>query len=309
MKARVAILAFILLAGCAPAKEKGPESPVLARVNQAPISVSRFKEKLRFLKLGFSNLSGGVSGGEEAKLDLLSQLIDEEMYVQEARKLRIEVTGSELDARLAKVESEFNGDFRKALKQEDIGIDEFKEDLGRRIAVEKLLNAQVYSKIKVGATEAKAYFEKNRRDFRRPMRIRARQIVVDRPEDARHIMEELKKGANFAALAKARSLSPDSAKGGDLGYFSKGEMPPQFEAVMFRMKPGKMSDIVKTPYGYHIFKVEEVVKAQQPDFREAEAEVIKRLTLVKGDELFARWHDELKARTKIEVNFDILSGL
>lgn len=309
MKARVALLAFILFVGCGPAKEKGPESPVLARVNQAPVSVSRFKEKLRFLKLGFSNLSGGMSGGDEAKLDLLSQLIDEEMYVQEAVKLGVEVSGPEVDLRLAKAESEFNGDFRKALKQEGIDIDELKEDLKRRITAEKLINSQVYSKIKVDVTEAKAFFEKNRREFRRPLRIRARQIVVDRPEEARHIMDELKKGANFATLAKARSLSPDSAVGGDLGYFSKGEMPPQFEAVMFRMKPGKISEVVKTPYGYHIFKVEEVVKAQEPTFREAEAEVIKRLTSEKGEELFARWHDELKARTKVEVNFDMLGRL
>jgi parvulin-like peptidyl-prolyl isomerase len=307
MKARAALLAFIILAGCGPAKEKGPESPVLARVNQAPVSVSRFKEKLRFLNLGFSNLSGEMSVGDEAKLDLLSQLIDEEMYLQEAMKLGIEASGSEVDARLAKVELEFNGDFRKVLKQENIDIDELKEDLKRRITAEKLINSQVYSKIRVDVTEAKAYFEKNRREFRQPLRIRARQIVVDRPEEARHIMDELKKGANFAEIAKARSLSPDSAAGGDLGYFSKGEMPPQFEAVMFRMKPGRTSEVVKTPYGYHIFKVEEVVKAQEPTFREAE--VIKRLAAEKGEELFARWHDELKARTKIEVNFDILGRL
>jgi hypothetical protein len=206
MKARVALLAFILLAGCGPAKEKGSDSPVLARVNQAPISVSRFKEKLRFLKLGFSNLSSEMSGGEEAKLDLLSQLIDEEMYVQEATKLGIEASGSEVDARLAKAESEFNGDFRKVLKQEDIDIDELKEDLKRRITAEKLINSQVYSKIKVDVTEAKAFFEKNRREFRRPLRIRARQIVVDRQEEARHIMGELLKGADFSLLAKANAV-------------------------------------------------------------------------------------------------------
>ncbi|HLB25575.1 MAG TPA: peptidylprolyl isomerase, partial [Nitrospirota bacterium] len=169
-------------------------------------------------------------------------------------------------------------------------------------------DAQVYSKVKVSRGQAGKYFREHKDEFRRPARARARQIVVQTRAEADKITAELRRGADFAALARARSLSPDSKSGGDLGYFSKGEMPPQF-AVVFRMRPGGISRVVKSPYGYHIFKLEELRKAAEPDFAEAYPEAVKRLAQEAGEDEFARWHAALKARTRLEVNFDMLRKL
>jgi peptidyl-prolyl cis-trans isomerase C len=306
-KLAAAILA-ILVTGCSPHAEKGPRPPALATVNGAPVTVSQFKDKLRFLKLSFTNVSGHA-GVSDAKMDLLSQLIEEEMYMQEARRLNISVSEPEVDARLRKAMSGYTGVFGTALRQEGLTPGGFRNELSRQLIAERLIETQVYKKVRVSREEARRYYDENKASFRRPGKVRARQIVVANRKDAKEILALLKKGADFSWLAKTRSLSPDSIQGGDLGFFARDEMPPQFGRVVFRMKPGETSGIVKTSYGYHIFKVEGVMKAGESTFQEAEPEVIRRLTTQKGEVEFEGWLAALKARTAITVNYDLLRSL
>ena len=308
MKARIAIVfAALVLAGCAPSKEKGPGSPIIARVDGAPITVSRLQDSLRLLKLGFSNTSG-LSPSSDAKMDLLSQLVEEEMYMREAARLGVSVSDAEVDARYKKAVADYPENFGRALEEAGLKEGSFKDILRRKVIVEKLLAREVYSKIKVERAAEEDYFRKNRGSFSRPAMVRARQIVVDNRAEAERILRELKKGADFAALARKESLSPDSAKGGDLGWFSRGQMPPQFDAV-FRLKAGRTSGVVKSPYGYHIFKVEETSKAARPGFQEAEPEVRRLLAAKLGEDEFGKWYAGLKARTKVEINFELLKSL
>ncbi|MGA2193095.1 MAG: peptidyl-prolyl cis-trans isomerase [Nitrospirota bacterium] len=305
MKAfKVLAVICILSSGCSQAKEKGPLSPALATVNGAPVSVRQFKDRLLFLNLSFGNLSGRTSAGKDAKMDLLSQLIYEEMCVQEAKRLGIAVSAREVDERLAQA----GGPAGRGIEGEDFDPGRYREILSREMTVEKLIQS-VYSKTRVTREQAEAYFNLHAQEFKRPARVHARQIVVASLGEAKAVQKELQAGADFAAVARVRSLSPDSGSGGDLGYFSRGDMPPEFESVVFSLKPGRISEIIKTPYGYHIFKVEDFQQAQSPDFREAEPEVVKRLTQETGEAEFERWRDGLRARTKVTVNLDLLGTL
>jgi peptidyl-prolyl cis-trans isomerase C len=310
IKRAAAMLAALLLVGCSSPKGKGPDSPVLATVNGTPITVRQFKDRTDFLRLGFSNLSAGGPHEGEAKMDLLGQLIEEEMYLQEARRLNIAPTAPEVEGRLRKAMADYpGGAFEKTLKREGMALDKYKEELAKRLTVEDLINSQAYAKTKVGKADLLKYFGKHKDEFRRPLRVRARQIVVDNKAEADSILRELRKGADFQALARKRSLSPDSAMGGDLGYFSRGDMPPEFEAVVFKMRPGEISQVVKSPYGYHIFKLEELQKAKSPAFEEVEPEVRKRFLTEAGEDEFERWQEGLKGRTQIKINTDILGRL
>ena len=87
-------------------------------------------------------------------------------------------------------------------------------------------------------------------------KVRARQIVVADGEEAIQILKRLKKGESFEKVAKEKSLGPEKVNGGDLGYFSQGERPTEFDHV-FTMEVGAISEVIKSPYGYHIFKLEE----------------------------------------------------
>ena len=301
-------LTAALAAGCAPPKQNAPSSPVLATVNGSPITAAQFNEDLKYLKLGYSNESGLASPGNEAKMDLLSQMIEEEVCLQEAGRLKVAPSDAEVEERLSHTMAGYTGVFGRSLKQTGEGLADYKAELRRKMTVEKLVDLAVYSKVHVDRQDAIRYFEENRDEFRTKARVHARQIVVASQKDAKALLSELKKGADFQALARSRSLSPDSRTGGDLGYFARGEMPREFD-VVFRLKPGKLSGIVKTPYGYHIFRVEDVQKPHDPKFEEVEGKVRKALAMKLGEEAFERWMMALKARTKVEVNFKELGRL
>jgi peptidyl-prolyl cis-trans isomerase C len=96
--------------------------------------------------------------------------------------------------------------------------------------------------------------------------VRARHILVEGEDEAKAIFEQLKSGADFATLAKEKSKDPGAAEGGDLGYFTKDQMVPEFADVAFKMYPGQLSNPVKTQFGWHVIKVEDRRTKQPPEF-------------------------------------------
>ena len=103
--------------------------------------------------------------------------------------------------------------------------------------------------------------------------VRARHILVETEDEAKAVKAELDKGADFAELAKKKSKDPGSADGGDLGFFTKEQMVPEFSAVAFSLEPGKISDPVKSQFGWHIIKVEEKRNRKAPDFEQVKAQI------------------------------------
>src|SRR5438309_4849216 len=103
--------------------------------------------------------------------------------------------------------------------------------------------------------------------------VHARHILVETEDQAKKIEDELKKGADFAELAKKESKDPGASDGGDLGFFTKDQMVPEFSAVAFALEPGKISDPVKTQFGWHIIKVEEKRTRKAPDFEQVKPQI------------------------------------
>ena len=103
--------------------------------------------------------------------------------------------------------------------------------------------------------------------------VHARHILVETEDEAKAIEAELKKGADFAELAKKKSKDPGASDGGDLGFFTKDQMVPEFSAVAFSLEPGKVSDPVKTQFGWHVIKVEEKRNRKAPDFDQVKAQI------------------------------------
>ncbi|MET0709019.1 MAG: peptidylprolyl isomerase [Tardiphaga sp.] len=103
--------------------------------------------------------------------------------------------------------------------------------------------------------------------------VHARHILVETEAEAKTVADELKKGADFAELAKKKSKDPGAADGGDLGFFTKDQMVPEFSAVAFAMEPGKVSDPVKSQFGWHIIKVEEKRNRQAPSFDQVKPQI------------------------------------
>src|SRR5580693_3618319 len=103
--------------------------------------------------------------------------------------------------------------------------------------------------------------------------VHARHILVETEDEAKAVEDELKKGADFAELAKKKSKDPGASDGGDLGFFTKDQMVPEFSAVAFALEPGKISDPVKSQFGWHIIKVEEKRNRKAPDFDQVKGQI------------------------------------
>jgi peptidyl-prolyl cis-trans isomerase C len=128
--------------------------------------------------------------------------------------------------------------------------------------------------------------------------VHARHILVATEAEAKDIIAQLDKGAKFDALAKAKSSDSSAKDGGDLGFFTRGDMVPEFADVAFNLKPGEYSKVpVKTQFGYHVIKVEERRQSKAPTFEESK----EQLTQEMSEKVTETLVNDLKAKAKIET--------
>jgi peptidyl-prolyl cis-trans isomerase C len=152
------------------------------------------------------------------------------------------------------------------------------EDFKKRLAFTRnrlLMDSLLATEGKAGTTDEamKKVYEEASKQITGEAEVHARHILVESEDDAKAIAAELKKGADFAELAKKKSKDPGASDGGDLGFFTKDQMVPEFSAVAFTLEPGKISDPVKSQFGWHIIKVEEKRNRQAPAFEQVKAQI------------------------------------
>src|SRR6478736_4533709 len=229
------VLASALLAG-SPARA---DDKVLAKVNGVEIKESD-------VALAEEELAPSLQQMDPAakKDNVLSFLIDLQIVAKAAEDKKIENT------------------------------DDFKKRLGftrKRLMMDSLLAAEG----KAATTEEamKKVYEEASKQITGEMEVHARHILVETEDEAKAIVEELKKGADFAELAKKKSKDPGASDGGDLGFFTKEQMVPEFSTVAFALEPGKISDPVKSQFGWHIIKVEEKRNRKAPEFEQVKGQI------------------------------------
>ena len=152
------------------------------------------------------------------------------------------------------------------------------EDFKKRLAFTRnrlLMDSLLATEGKAATTDEamKKVYEDASKQITGEQEVHARHILVETEDEAKAVAEELKKGADFAELAKKKSKDPGASDGGDLGFFTKEQMVPEFSAVAFTLEPGKVSDPVKSQFGWHIIKVEEKRSRQAPAFEQVKAQI------------------------------------
>ena len=152
-------------------------------------------------------------------------------------------------------------ELERFLKQEGIPMKEYRERINEEILLRKVRNIEVRSRISVTPGEIRDFYEKNISEFLPPEQLRASHILFLTPVDANkdvertkrsaaeRVLEKIRKGADFAEMARQFSQDPSASKGGDLGVIKRGEVLPNFEKVLFAMKDGEVSDVVRTRAG------------------------------------------------------------
>ncbi|WGS21202.1 MULTISPECIES: peptidylprolyl isomerase [unclassified Bradyrhizobium] len=152
--------------------------------------------------------------------------------------------------------------------------DEFKKRLAfarNRLLMDSLLATE--GKAATTDEAMKKVYDEAAKQISGEQEVHARHILVETEDEAKAIKAELDKGADFAELAKKKSKDPGASDGGDLGFFTKEQMVPEFSAVAFSLEPGKISDPVKSQFGWHIIKVEEKRNRKAPDFNQVKGQI------------------------------------
>ncbi len=304
MKRPLSLLLFIsfliFLWGCNQWGTGLPEH-IIAQVNEEQIPVEELDREFKELIL--------ESGKEVKETELgnlkqayLDQVIERKILVQEARRLGIKISQEELNQAISEIKMDYPGEgFGEKLGLKGTTLDEWKSRLEEKLLAEKIIRGAFHPPEKIDEKEALQYYEEHRSSFQIALKVKARQIVVADGEEAIQILKRLKKGENFEKLAKEKSLGPEKIQGGDLGYFSQGEKPTEFDSV-FTMEVGAISEVIKSPYGYHIFKLEEKTQPRPIPFDEAKSEILQELGRKKGEENYQKWLKDLKGKAKVRVN-------
>ncbi len=262
--------------------EQKEEEEVLAIVNGEEITINEYNEKLKQL----SNFEKARYRGEEGHKEFLNALVQQKLMVQKAKKM-----GLDKDEEVQKK------------------IEALMQEVTKRVLVEALVEREVLDKVVVTNKEAKKYYDKNKKEFQEKEKVRARHILVATEEEAKKICQELEKGTDFAKLAEEKSSDQKTAKqGGDLNYFGRGRMTPEFEKVAFNLKVGEVSDIVKTQFGYHIIKLEDKKEASTKEFYEVSDDIKKKLLSGKQREEYQKWLSKIKKKAKIKINEDFFKN-
>lgn len=304
---RLPILFLLSLCLLAPAGGCGSEAvvanpPPLIQINDQVISKAAFLAEFERSLQKDQPLT--AIEREELQRSFLVQMIDRELIHGEARRLNIALSAEEVEAALQSYRLDYPGSsFEVMLQERGLTLDSWREELKESLIMEKLLEQTVYAGVAVAEEEIAAYYEANRDQFDRPAQVRARQIVVADEAQGQEILGLLRQGRSFAEVAAEYSLSPDAQQGGNLGFFGRGEMPPEFDAIVFDLPVNRLSDLVKSEYGYHIFLVEEKRKAARLSKQDAAAEIRAILESNKKEELYFDWLQDMRARAVIVVDW------
>lgn len=296
---------LLLLSGCQKAEEPAPikkEIKIAAIVNDEKITVDEFEREFSVLRKKHSvDETAEKEQLKTAKESLLNQLIEKRLLLHEAEKLNLSVTDAELDNIIKKMTAYHPPEFlQEILKKEEISMGEWRAKISENILIEKFITHKLRGSIDITDKDIDAYFKSNLKNLTKPLQVHVFQIVVRSEEEALKIRAELLKGEDFSIIAMEKSIGHEAEKGGDLGFFSEGQMPQEFDTV-FKMKSGEISYPVKTQYGYHIFKLIERREPQKLDPLK-EKEKIKNLIMKERyDEAFKKMVNSLRDAAKIEI--------
>ncbi|HUL01529.1 MAG TPA: peptidyl-prolyl cis-trans isomerase [Nitrospirota bacterium] len=273
---------------------------IVATVNGDPITLAEFQE--RFARAGFKSERDVRLAVKE---EFLNRLIERTMMLREAQRKRIKIGLPEINNRIAAFRNEHGKDVKSDLDGLGIDFEKWKSDIWEDLMIERLLSREVYRRSSVSSSEVRRYYLANPREFEKPEQVHVRQIVVSTEEEAKIAQNLLQSGADFEVIAREKSTAPEASSGGDLGYFSMGEMPVDFN-VVFGLSKGGVSGIIKSPYGYHLFKLVDKRRAGKISLEEAYKEIEEKLSREKEDNRYKQWLKELRSRTKFEVNYSAL---
>jgi peptidyl-prolyl cis-trans isomerase C len=272
---KVFIAIFVVL--CFFSCTKKENGKVLVTIDKNKITMEEFNKELDKIPM---NMKMAVAT-ESGKKSFLDRLIMKKLLLIEANKEKIDN------------EKEFQ---TKLL------------DIKEQLQIESLLKKKIASNAQLNDEELKKYYDANKDKFKKEKEVNTRHILLKTEEEAKQIKEKLQNGEDFVELAKKFSIDPNAkTTGGELGFFPKGSLLPEYEDVAFKLaRVGQVSGIVKSQYGYHIIRLEGAKPPTFVAFDEVKDFIKQQLAQEKQKELIEKYIEDLKKNAKITINENLL---
>jgi peptidyl-prolyl cis-trans isomerase C len=297
-------------------KPMPPQIPeVLARVNGEKIERWEFDNAVKRME---ARAGGPVPPDkrDEVLRGVLDQLVAYHLLAQESRARKLAVADTDVDARLADIRKGFPTEeaFKQGIAAQGLTFEQLKSQAKTSLEVAKVIETEVNSKVTVQDSEVKGFYDQNLEKFKQGDTVHAAHILIGLPQGATPeqkteaktkaaaVLKTIKAGGDFTTLARANSSDQGSAQnGGDLGFFPKGQMTPAFEEAAFKLKPGTVSPLVETPFGFHIIKVIERRAPRTAPFAEVSGQIKDFLTRGQQEQKLEQFVEQVKAKGKIEI--------
>ena len=325
MKKKIAlVLSSLLCISAVGCSNKASNSDIVAKVNDQNITLEDFQSTLGLYKQSLESMYGtaiwdteveeGVKYKDKFKDIMLQQMIDIDAVCQQAKKDGLAPSKEEVDKSFDNLKKNIDADEEYKKKLKELGIsDEFLRKQQEQDLIIQKYKENFDKNVKISDEEIKKYYDEHKKDYYKD-EVKASHILIstvdkngnplsdakkkEAKKKAEEVLKKAKSGVEFSELAKEYSDDPGSAaNGGDLGYFTKGQMVKPFEDAAFSLKPGEISGLVESDYGYHIIKVYDRIDEQQP-LDKVKDEIKKTLT----DNKYMESIEAITKEAKVEKN-------
>ncbi len=253
----------------------------------------------------------------DARQKLLSQMIEDKLVFQEAKSQKIEIDEAEIDQEVDLFKKRFktDGELEDALHHEGLSMNEMRERIRRQAMIRRLQDQEVRAKIVVSPLEVDAYYKAHPDEFSSGEKVRVRSITIRKDaiaqekglkdEGAKKKIENIRKkilsGESFGKLAKENSEDTNTENEGLGDWLVRGDMIPEIDNAIFKLKQGEISQVIESPMGYHLFRAEERKEKFRKTLEESREEIFSILFRQKFEEHFQEWMKELKRNAYISV--------
>jgi peptidyl-prolyl cis-trans isomerase SurA len=308
---------------------------IIVRVNDSIITRSDYEKGKQQSEedLRQRNPSDWQAKWAERKNDVLRDLIDQQLLLSRAKDLGISAD-TELIKRLNEMRQQMNlptmEDLEKAAQQQGVSFEDFKDQIRTGILTQKVIGQEVGERIHISNEEIQTWYNQHQKELESPEQVKLSEILISTeppkpptddkknaqtallPEDpsrvaeaqvkANQLLEQLRHGANFEELARKDSNGLTAAQGGELGLFKRGEMAKELEDKTFSLKPGEVSDVIRTKQGFIIFKVLDHQKSGIPPLKEVENKIREVLYVQKLEPAARAYLTKLREQAFIDLH-------
>jgi len=311
LKLNKLVIGFVLLcmvSGCSSKVEPSAENQVVIQVDSYLLTLAEFNEYFGTVTLGNNSSNDKDDAAiRDARLGFLLQLIEETIILRRADELHIQVSPEEVDEAVRNFKKDYpETAFEDLFIKHAISFEVWRERLKRRLLVEKVIRKELLKEDSVTPRRIKDYYDKHQDEWSHGEEIRLRHILLLSEDQAKAVLEQLKNGHDFAALARLHSKAPEALDGGDMGYVTRGQLPDSLDEALFDLEPGDVSTVIETPYGFHLFQIIEKREAGVPDIEECIEKIRQGIQKEDLEAAYGPWLAELRSRYSIKVNKEII---